>query len=443
MQTHHIRETFPTATGGNIYSWTDATTTFETATDGIYIIAVTASAKNAAQNKTTDDDDLRMSLDGYQFGKYEIHKEKVSWKGFGTAGSWDGASLQGGTKTVYFFVQLAKGEHKIEFTADGAPELKKIEVLKLEKDETFELKKLKPVEQIETDKKGIPWMSFVFLGLPSKNFTLDVQAQSAKTKCTTDGDNLKVVVNGKILQNTKAPTSNKYKNFYFSGALSEFDILNIGEDLNKFEDSVELWYDGIPKITDLKIVVFGGREFYETRDLDVIVDNFQKIALVARAYFWIKRYRYSYEFLSHALKSQKKLVFTGDDQIAKKLQRDDAYKNIILPVLRERLRTGILKGELWPSDFPNSEVNFNSKDLATSIHGIKKIEYIATRHDKKSFTVDIKIFDIYDFSQVDVPNILFHPISYIKSTVNNIMDRAEEMGILYRFELEVSFRDHV
>ena len=41
--------------------------------------------------------------------------------------------------------------------------------------------------------------------------------RSGKQKDSTDGDNLKVLINGKIIQNEEAPTSDKYKNFYFSG----------------------------------------------------------------------------------------------------------------------------------------------------------------------------------------------------------------------------------
>ncbi|MEK7548152.1 MAG: hypothetical protein AAB540_04620 [Patescibacteria group bacterium] len=108
---------FPKAAGGNLYEWVDAETSFTTIKTGLFVVKIVASAKNAKQNNSTDDDDLRISLDGFSFGKYE----KNAWKGFGSSASWNGASLKGGTKTIYFFVELDKGWHKIQFFADETP----------------------------------------------------------------------------------------------------------------------------------------------------------------------------------------------------------------------------------------------------------------------------------------------------------------------------------
>lgn len=91
---------FTTAPGWNLYEWKDAETSFVIAQTGLFVIKIAASPKNAKQNNSTDDDDLRIALDGFSFGKYEKHDEKISWKGFGTSSSWNGASLKGGTKTI-------------------------------------------------------------------------------------------------------------------------------------------------------------------------------------------------------------------------------------------------------------------------------------------------------------------------------------------------------
>ena len=127
--------------GGNIYQWSEADTAFQVPKKGKYIVAITATAKNAEQNNSKDDDDLRVAIDGYEFGKYEVHDEKVSWKGFGTASSWNGASLKGGMKTVYFFLELQTGEHKVQFYADNTPAIKELSVVSLEEGEPFEIKK--------------------------------------------------------------------------------------------------------------------------------------------------------------------------------------------------------------------------------------------------------------------------------------------------------------
>jgi hypothetical protein len=47
---------FREAPGGNLYEFKDAETSFEILKDGFYVIKVVASAKNAKQNNTADDD---------------------------------------------------------------------------------------------------------------------------------------------------------------------------------------------------------------------------------------------------------------------------------------------------------------------------------------------------------------------------------------------------
>ena len=191
---------FSPAPGGNLYHWKNVDTVFEIFDDGKYIIEISASAKNAQQNMLKDDDDLRISIDDYEFGKYEINDESISWKGFGTASSWDGATLKGKTKTVYFFLQLQKGIHKIKFYADNTPVLKKIRILSLNSAEKFELEQEPPFQNIKLDKNGLPWISFIFLGIKPKDFFISSFCKSAKQKNGTDGDNLKVILNGKILE---------------------------------------------------------------------------------------------------------------------------------------------------------------------------------------------------------------------------------------------------
>jgi hypothetical protein len=255
---------FSSAPGGNIYHWEEADTMFEVPQDGDYVIAITASAKNAAQNNSQDDDDLRIVIDGYEFGKQEVHQDKVSWKGFGVAASWDGVSLQGGSKTVYFFMQLATGEHAIQFWADETPEIHEVRVLQIEEpkegaveDVIFDFHEKAPGAQV--DVRGIPWKAFIFTsGFNVVRLAdITVVAQSGKQKGGTDGDNIKVYVNGQIVHNPQAPTSDKYKNFFFSGDLSQGKketLMIPGRDFlfNDQDVSIELWYDETPVLETVK-----------------------------------------------------------------------------------------------------------------------------------------------------------------------------------------------
>lgn len=276
MESIFQKTNFPKSPGGNIYNWEKAYTNFDIDEEGKYIIAITASCKNGKQNDTGDDDDLRVIIDNYEFGKYEAHKAKISWRGFGTAGAWDGASLKGGTKTVYFFMELYKGKHIIQFQADGSPKLTGIQIFKIDEkkeaieDVIFDFNEQSP--GIKIDNKGIPWKAFIFKNdFNSQNFfikLLDIKAKckSAKQKGGTDGDNIKVYLNGSVFHNPISPTSNKYKNFFFSGDLSQGKTEYLMIDGKNFllsdkDFSIELWYDGSPVLEQVKFELVGNSKY--------------------------------------------------------------------------------------------------------------------------------------------------------------------------------------
>lgn len=65
------KSNFPKAPGGNRYEWESAETIFKILKEGLFVVKIVASTKNAKQNYSTDDDDLRIALDGFHFGKGE------------------------------------------------------------------------------------------------------------------------------------------------------------------------------------------------------------------------------------------------------------------------------------------------------------------------------------------------------------------------------------
>lgn len=440
------RTNFPIASGGNLYHWNDADTAFSVSENGKYVIAITASANNAAQNKKTDDDDLRVSLDGYEFGKTEVHAEKISWKGFGTSAAWDGASLKGGTKIVYFFVELNAGKHKLEFYADETPVLKEIEIWKIKKGEAFdEIKDFLPSENIDTDEKAIPWVSFVFLGLKPKNFEISAICQSATQKRGNDGDNVKVVVNGDILKNKQAPASDTYKNFYFSGDLDEEKKKDLKLEIEKFvlfEDSVELWYDQKPNLKQVKI------EFYENLNeyLDELEDEklfhknlLGKIARLAK----IAGMKYTSEFLFHALKNESEdLTFKKDDPIVQKIKEDKLAYSKILEIIKKELKVNRLKGDVILDISPEKgdEVNFTTRDLSKSLHGIKSIEYQAIQKEDLIFAVNFILHDIYDFAYKSYSDTDFG-YSYITTLINNLANRGEDLNVVNNFNIHIKMKE--
>jgi hypothetical protein len=440
MKKNFEKLAFLKAPGGNLYEWKGAETSFAIPKTGLFVIKIEASAKNAKQNNSNDDDDLRIALDGFNFGKYEKHDEKISWKGFGTSASWNGASLKGATKTIYFFVELEKGDHKVQFFADETPEIKTFEVFAIENNK-FILTDLKPHELTESDRKGIPWLSFIFVGTHAKNILLDVNTKSGKEKGNTDGDNLKVVLNGKILENKQAPTSRKYKNFYFSGDIKSTGVLSItNQELSDplaFENSVELWYDQEPEINSIQIDFFDTEVFLKKYkslvDLREYVLYSVKAAII---YFKFINSTYSVKFLEHSLnENPATLIFKANHAIVRKIKNDPIYKKI-LEKLKEKITSNILEGEIWPEDV-GGKINFDSHDLVTAIHGIKKIEYKAKAKKNGKFEVKMIFLDVYDFEKKDVPVFLFHGYQYFKNTINNAMDIGEGLHIIHNFEIKI------
>lgn len=435
---------FPKAPGGDRYEWKAAETSFKIAKTGFFVIKIEASAKNAKQKNSTDDDDLRIAIDGFSLGKYQQHGEQVSWKGFGTSSSWDGASLKGGTKTLHLFIELSKGDHVIQFYADNKPLIRSLEIFEIEKN-SFRLSSLKPPEKISSDKRGIPWMSFVFVGAYPKSLLLDVETKSAKEKKGSDGDNLKVVLNGKILQN-EVSKSNKYKNFYFSGDIKSTGILALSDkELSgglPFENSLELWYDQQPQILNLVIQFFDNEEFWRKFELQDLRENIIFNIGVIVIYFRTTLKLYSAKFLQHSLnRNPENLVFKANHPIVRKIKADETYKKIVNK-LREKILDGNLEGEIWPEDL-EVKINFDSYDLSTSLHGIKKIEYKAQKKKNGKIIVKLKLFDIYDFEKVENIFILREFWKYPKNAMLNLVDNAEEFKVINNFEIEINVNEEI
>lgn len=322
------KSNFSSSPGGNIYHWQDADTMFEVPHDGKYVIAITASAKNAAQNNSKDDDDLRVVIDDYDFGRQEVHQDKVSWKGFGVAASWDGASLQGGSKTVYFFMHLEAEEHRIQFWADEKPAIHEVRVVQIEEtqnnaieDVVLDFQEQAPGQKI--DIHGIPWKAFIFT--PGFNIVrlvdITAVAKSAKQKGGKDGDNIKTYVNGQVVHNAQSPTSDKYKNFFFSGDLSQGKreaLMIPGQELllpSNQDVSIELWYDETPVLERVKIELEGNSAYVQRGTLKRRIMDFFEASNLPLGHWdkWSNAYFYAIHALDIAFQYAKKHNFTFVD----------------------------------------------------------------------------------------------------------------------------------
>lgn len=439
------KESFSQAPGGDRYEWVEAETNFSVVQNGQYLLEIAASSKDASQNHSTDDDDLRIALDRYEFGKYEVHDEKVSWRGFGTTSSWDGTSLKGRVKTIYFFIELQSGEHTVQFYADNVPQIKHLKIYQLNPKKPFHLENKESWPLVDVNRKGIPWISFVFLGIKPKRFSITSTVKSAKQKLTTDGDNLKVAVNGKILQNKKALTARKYKNFYFSGDLNQGkgDTLKLEPtDFDFLEDSVELWVDQDPKVA-VEIHFYRGIKSWLRRVGNSVRKLYYRtFAMSLIVFFKHHHWIHAADFLANALNQYpQNKHFEENSALFKMMQKDEAYAKIC-DILKAQIENGILEGQVHLGEKEKDlEVMFEStRDLGFSIHGIKKMVFSAHKvgDSLHRYEAKVTLYDVYDYDRLAY--ILEELRKFYVVFANNQLDSAEVSGVLKNFEIEISFK---
>jgi len=432
-----------TAPGGDNYELKEARTSLLCVEKGWHLIKVTASAKNAKQKNSTDDDDLRMVLNGYELGKYEIPQGQEHYKGFDNATSWNGATLKGNSKTVYlFFYTTQVGDNQLQFFADRNPHLDSLEFHQFSTNEISKLTDLKPSNTDDVDKNGIPWISFIFIGPAPRKMEIIASGRSGKQKNKTDGDNLKVLVNGKIIQNEEAPTSDKYKNFYFSGDQLNGNTkeLTITEkDLVTLENSIELWYDQNPTIHQIEI------KFSENyTNLSKFSDgSMQKdfVYLTLHSFIHFMRFinrNYTADFMQNAIsQNPKSLVFGEKSRLTKLIRKDTEYQKVI-HLIESEINTGQLSGEIFTGGTPEDTIIFNSGDLYSAIHGIKKITYTATKTSGSRYKVDINLYDIYDFD----PNNIDYSVNPATELVI-LADQGESLGVVKNFEILIKIHETI
>lgn len=427
------------APGGDNYEWNDVNTSFVVTKSLWHVIKITATAFSEKQNESTDDDDLRVEINSYRLGKYASPVGDEHYKGFDTSASWNGTALKGNAKTIYFFVYLTNlGQNLLRFYADGKPYIENIEIYEL--DEThFHIENVTPAGTTNTDRGGIPLISFVFLGPIPKEFIISASGQSGKQKNNTDGDNIKILLNGEIIKNEASPTSDKYKNFYFSGDQLKGinkELTFTAIDFKSLENSIEILYDQSPIISNIDIKFT--KDYESLKEL--LDESSKKNDLYLLFYslcniLQISQLKYTSQFLRNSLNEEpENLHYTNNSNLAKKVKKDTAYEKIV-EMIKKEIENGRLSGEIFPGNTKETTMKLESFDLKTSVHGIKKIEYQTKRPEGTMYSVNISLFDIYDFE----PDPTYTPGGIIVS----LADKAENLGILHNFEIIISTHETI
>ena len=285
-------------------------------------------------------------------------------------------------------------------------------------------------------------MSFVFIGPAPAKMAILASAQSGKQKGSTDGDNLKILLNGKVTQNEESPTSDKYKNFYFSGDQLQGNEKTLNLKKNAFvslENSIEIWHDQSPTIHQIDI------EFSENyTNLSEFTDgSMQKdfVYLTLHSFIHFMRFinrNYTADFMQNAIsQNPKNLVFGEKSRLAKLIRKDTEYQKVI-HLIESEINTGQLSGEIFTGGTPESTIIFNSGDLYSAIHGIKKITYTATKTSGSRYKVDINFYDIYDFD----PNNIDYSVNPATELVI-LADQGESLGVVKNFEILIKIHETI
>ncbi len=444
------KHSFPKAPWWDRYEWKETETEFEVSENWIYAIWITASASNWSW----DDDDLRISIDWYEYWKLESHADKVSYKWYWTSASFNWASLQWNQKIVYFILELDKSEkYKIKFYADNYPVIEKVKVFKIDREQWFKLSNIRWLIGNQVDEKWIPVLSFIFLWWLVRGFDISTTCLNWKKKWTKDWDNIKVVVNWNILQNEKSPTSDKYKNFYFSWDLGTWETksLNLNPwEFNKIENSIELWFDEDPVINSLSIGFFEKDKSFSdiisdigSQSKEIFYYSFFKSLSVASQAILPNASKQ----LSHSLKNNPSdIIYDFDHDIIKALKKDPSYKKIVKLVKNEIVKWNYSwKMMLWWTE--ESTINFESSyDLHLSLHWMKNLSFEA-KEIWDEYSIEIVLSDIYDFDPMEYKKVLEigFDLTILKKfflyMLASFADNAENIEVIENYNVTVKIKD--
>lgn len=219
---------------------------------GWYILSISARVKSEKQRGIdfTDDEDLRVEVDGRKFTKLNNPK-----KYFNSPAAFSGGKLHNALKTVYFVIHLGSGKHIIDLIPDEQGLVERIEVHKLDMFPNVFL----DLNQQAEDRDRRPWITFTLVGLALTSIRITARVK----KRYRDSDDLKIIIDGKT--QTHFETEDKkprdllplewfYRLWYFVGSilLDKTRTVYFKTNLTKGLHYIELYADRMPTLESLE-----------------------------------------------------------------------------------------------------------------------------------------------------------------------------------------------
>ena len=216
------------------------TVTFSVDKLGLYALSVIARCKSARMSNSHENGSLRAEIDDLKLR--EIPPVDVAQYN-NNPSTWNGTFQQGLAKTVVFIMILNKGKHDLHFfpTDEATIEDWSCHQIENARDIAFALEK----KAEDGDRR--PWYTFAFIDTPLKSVMADVSVSWH----LFDGDDVKLIIDGKIQENS---SSKRWKYWLWSarplqlltGKKKEQKSLTL--DLKQNIHYVEFWADKSPTL---------------------------------------------------------------------------------------------------------------------------------------------------------------------------------------------------
>ncbi len=210
---------------------------FDIPAEGLYLIDISARARSEKQigNNESDDDDLRVEIDGQIFSSLS---GKARY--FDSPAAFSGGRLHNLKKTVIFLSQFSEGSHFLTFVPDREPILEDIKIYQLKVERGRLILEL---NQQAEDGDRRDWFAVIFIDLPLKEISVELTCQKRKF----DRDDVKIIIDGEVKRNLK----NGIRRFwYWLGAFlnGKKQLDTFGVNLTKGTHFFEFWADRMPTL---------------------------------------------------------------------------------------------------------------------------------------------------------------------------------------------------
>lgn len=211
---------------------------------GFYLVVISARCKSEKQLGGTDDEDLRVEIDGRKFPQLMNPQRYLD-----SPAAFSGSRLKGALQTIYYFVRLGAGGHTLTLLSDEGAFLEEVDVILLE---SFPRVRLDLHQEAQRADKR-PLFTFVLVDLGLRSFTV----KSAVRWHIFDGDDIKIIVDGKIKRN---PTSLLHRNWVFSASPLRKVFHKEASEVKTFVENlspkslhyIEFWADESPTIHSIE-----------------------------------------------------------------------------------------------------------------------------------------------------------------------------------------------